>query len=612
MAGSLLLLLACGESPLPDGSEPTCDPRAMAVGEVRARQVGCSDELVGGGEGRVGDWLIENAVARFVVRGTYASLTELDEPGGTLIDAAEPDGTDLLVEYRPDGDRGDVEAVAGDGWAELRLTGVTYHLDADVAALEVSAATGRLVGVPGVERTGATLRGDDAFLGLDGVVVAGEGAVTLDGVTRVALTGEALWPDGALLRGEADADTVIAAVGAAAIARVPVDEGKFEAWLPAGASLVGERDGCDYDGLSRLACGTVYVRVADDLGDDLRASLTDGVAAFDVPKGGGTVPVGTTPRDLWLWAGPAYGAAALPFAGDETRAAFTLPREMSTDGVVWAAFGEEVAPDADQRRTSADVAASLAGEGVGYAVVVADDEIPEDDRDSHDPVLVRAASRAAGWLFSWPWSPNGKRPAHGAVPWHGFGALDQLALSQGGTGTGRRMAVTPAWVEAARAEADPRDWSPRPDVLWLASLDDLPVFLGLLDLWVPVTPISARAWVEVDGAVNDAGVERGLVEGRVTAGTGPRLDVSLRRGVIDGVVLVDVTLDAPAWAGIDALSLWTPAGEERRDVTGPGTETFAVPADVAWVVPVATGARARPWSDDPAWAVGGAVWIGGP
>src|SRR5687767_14464786 len=89
----LLLLLACGER-----SDPRCDPRLLAAGEVRARRVPCGDELIEGGEGRRSDWLIENAVARYVIRDSAAALTQLEGAGGTIVDAAAPGGTDTLVE----------------------------------------------------------------------------------------------------------------------------------------------------------------------------------------------------------------------------------------------------------------------------------------------------------------------------------------------------------------------------------------------------------------------------------------------------------------------------------------------------------------------------------
>ena len=145
----LLLLLACGAGP-----EPRCDPRLLGEGEVRARRVPCGDELIAGGEGRKSDWLIENALARYVIRDEAAALTQLSGAGGTIVDAAAPGGTDALVELVPQ-IRGewlktaDISAGAdGDSaWLEVRgpETAVRYTLDADDPLLRIEGAEGGLL-----------------------------------------------------------------------------------------------------------------------------------------------------------------------------------------------------------------------------------------------------------------------------------------------------------------------------------------------------------------------------------------------------------------------------------------------------------------------------------
>ena len=65
----ILWTLACVRG---EASPEDCDPRVLVPGEVRGKKIACEEELIFGGEGREGDWLLENAVARFVVRGSYA------------------------------------------------------------------------------------------------------------------------------------------------------------------------------------------------------------------------------------------------------------------------------------------------------------------------------------------------------------------------------------------------------------------------------------------------------------------------------------------------------------------------------------------------------------
>jgi len=86
-----------------DAGPPPCPPDPPAPGEVRARVIACAGELVDGyhAAGRVGDLVIENAVARFVVRGIGEGHALLGLWGGGLVDAVGPAGNDQLRELQP-------------------------------------------------------------------------------------------------------------------------------------------------------------------------------------------------------------------------------------------------------------------------------------------------------------------------------------------------------------------------------------------------------------------------------------------------------------------------------------------------------------------------------
>lgn len=600
----LALLLACA-APTATLDPAACDPRALAPGEVRARQIPCSDELVPGGEGRVGDWLIENAYARYVVRGTYASLTLLDQEGGTLVDAAAPGGLDLLSEYAPDGDRTSLVAENDGDEARLVLPGVTYRLGAEDGALYLDgSASGSLLPLPGVVRTGTTLGdGEGAFFGFDGQDVGGGGRVALEGVTRAALAPEALWPDGEAVSLPTDAETALVLRAGREAYRAPVLDGTASVWLPDGGEVRGEREGCVYEGLTAVGCGWLRLRVADDLGEDVRVLVTDGMGgAYPLPPGGGRVPVGPFPRLVGIWAGPRHGTATVSLPGGDVERTVTLRREVLDDDAILAAMAVEVAPDAGTSLPPEDAATELAAEGAAFAVLLADDEIPVVSVDEHDAIVAVAGSRA-GSAWSWPWSPTGRRAAHGAVDWAPLGALDLLAVLEGGQSAARLTVVDTAWVTRARTEAAPYDWDPRPDAFWLASLDDLPTYLALLDDWIDVAPLASRTWIGVGADRNLAAYERGIVDGATAAGTGPRV-VAIPAG--DGV---RVRLSAPRWMGMHTVTVWTSEGGVARPVEGAGEWQWPVPAGAAWVVVVAEGLAARPGVPEPAWVVSSPVWL---
>lgn len=610
-------LLACVAAPDPVDDGPECDPRLLADGEVRARKVLCTDELIGGGEGRMGDFLVENARVRFVVRGPYAALYAHGE-GGTLIDAARVEGPDMLAELRPVADRSVVTPVNGDGWAELRLPGLTWHLDADAEALELRgpadgddpapAGDGFIadaLGLPGDLRTGATWLDGDAWIGLDGVVTGGEGPVRVEGLGRVAMAPEALWPDGEEVAGSSDGERVLVTDGEAPLTRLPVVNGAFAARVPAGATLRGERDGCWYAGLRAGLCGELVVQVRDGEGHPVVATVSDGQGRW-VVDGGGVLAVPPGARSMEVFAGPAWSIGTLSFTGVRTEAEVQLRQEMDLTGVMLARLDLRAWPEGEIPSWEALRAAW--GEGATFGVTVTRDEVPALARYSRDRIEAQAASDAGGLVWSWPWAPNGRRPAHGAVEPEGLSALDLLTASEGGTAAGRVVVATPAWVEAARAEAPPWAWAERPDAVWMDGPADLPTLLALLDDAVDVAPVGPYTWIEVTDP-NLAGAEAGLVDGRTTAGNGPRLALEARTPALGGR-FVEVRVASARWMGPLSLTLHTPRGAQVADVPEDGRVVFAVPGEQAWAVATVTGHQTRPpWLTDPAWAISAPLWL---
>jgi hypothetical protein len=90
-------------SAIPDPAERSDCVEAIAAGEVIAKHVSCDAELTRGAlaMGRVGDIVLANARARFVVRTGEESATTIGAYAGGLIDAAPTEGTDLLKEIFP-------------------------------------------------------------------------------------------------------------------------------------------------------------------------------------------------------------------------------------------------------------------------------------------------------------------------------------------------------------------------------------------------------------------------------------------------------------------------------------------------------------------------------
>lgn len=110
-----------------------CPPPPPAPGEVRARVLACPADRITGdlAAGRVGDFVLENALARFVVRGVGEGHALLGLWGGGLVDATFHGGRDQLRELQPlisfnvlKAEQVQVTATGQDGEAVVSVSGV--------------------------------------------------------------------------------------------------------------------------------------------------------------------------------------------------------------------------------------------------------------------------------------------------------------------------------------------------------------------------------------------------------------------------------------------------------------------------------------------------------
>ncbi|MGM0578612.1 MAG: CehA/McbA family metallohydrolase [Myxococcota bacterium] len=131
---------------------PTCPPAAPATGEVRARTLGCPEDLTEGllAAARPGDVVLENAVSRFVIRTAAEGHALMGLTGGNVVDAVRMEdgaqvGGDGLREYvmtadfhllAPDG-----VAVVDDGSAGVARVRVTGTLEPFVTVMEAFPVT---------------------------------------------------------------------------------------------------------------------------------------------------------------------------------------------------------------------------------------------------------------------------------------------------------------------------------------------------------------------------------------------------------------------------------------------------------------------------------------
>lgn len=653
----LLFLTGCTPAPPP---EPTrCDPRELDAGEVRVRQLPCSDELLLGGSARRTDWVLENATARYFIRDAPSALTRLGQAGGTIIDASAGEADDVLLEAVPlvDGQwftDARISTAQTEENASLSISGtlpdgstamVTYRLTTDSQHLEIDGAGGlSLVPTPGTEALLATLDDGDNLLGVLGAVEVQDhgGWLTVFGAAGL-LSGDRetvydhLYSGQQQLQQPAQGDWVqIFDEQQMPIARLPIRSDQVSGSLPGDAAwmqatAVGTANGPvvpiqEAGQLSVGPAGAVLVRATDREGNRIPVTASwkgrqhvalPGSDAVAMAPGQGTVTWFAGPgRELLVEEllipddGEAFANVALPWA--------------VTPGVL-AALDVTTVPDPTERRDSQAILIDLAGAGVQYAVMVATDEVSQGAINALVPDLHAATgSRSAGLgaPSAWPWAASPNKPAHGAADWAGLSAEDLLAVMS--RRDSRTLMVHPEWLEAAETPA--ATWLPPPDLLYVTGLDDLEVIAAMYDRWIPLSLAGPLTWVDgvnPQAPFDAVDVEAGLLAGRTTATNGPRLLLSAGEATIGDVVeaqpplRVSVRVEAPSWIPMTQAALLGPGGVPVVAWTLAASteavrleETIELNALPSWLILAAWGDTAQPpWLPEPAWAISSAMWL---
>ena len=633
----ILALLSCAY--VEPSETEACDPRFLEPGEVRAKEVRCGDEVPSGGEGRVGDVLLQNSELVAVVR-PYTSLTLVGHGGGGLIDLAPSGGLDTVLEVLPlvEGGWMQLQAVdwgTDDDEAWVTVEGLTTPLDflggTEGAPVELTWRLG--VDSPVLEVEGSDelyvheLLGDatatgtwwpDRTLGLHGALVEDLGGARVFGGSTLAAgraedVHEGLFPDGVMASGRCDGDRVevwrgdelVALLGDTFAARVPSDA---ELVCRAAAAAPGEAvpPGDDLDLVPGDAGGLV-VQVEDDLGEDLPALVwVDGEPLVARPDGG-VLDLAPGTYEVLVEHGPAHevwsGTVEAPGELE-----LVLARELS-EGWISLSLDRETWPSRESRTDPVeDLERAVAG-GHGLVVQLAPGEVAQPDHADwtahHARVRAGSLTEGPSEVVSWPWSSNSKKPGHGAADAIGLAADDRHVLAQGGEVTDRRTIVGLDWVEEAGA---PWQWSSEPWALRLEGPDDFAEVRELLDAGFRPAFVGPVTWSEADTGElpSVAASERGLATASTSAGTGPRLALSASERVAPSARDLELVLEQGSRTRLRQVELWTDRGLLATYEVGDGIgevlrDERTVGGQWAWAVG---------WSEVD-WAVSPAVWLGG-
>ena len=622
-----LTLLGCS-SGTPDAVVDDCAPDPPAAGEVRAKQITCADELAERGEGRVGDWLLESADLKLVIRNTPNRMTRIDGAGGTVIDAAVAGRVDALTELVPELDEAWPDALsirAEDDTIVLQANDGTdrvlrYSLEPETGRLRVAGASS----ITWVPVAGASARGEwiyasglvatsDAMMDDRGGWVhwADTDTIVLGTPQRVSATqsGE----DAEVASGTSDGDWVEVGSPEEILFRAPTVDASYELSVPSGQLLRSTKwghepspwtdPGIDVT-LNVGAGGFLALTVLDENDTPIPATLNWNGRNFTVMDDAAPIGVGPGVGSGVVTAGPEYDQTSIAEMEITETVEHTVTLARIRSPAAWTAFSVPAFPDESERRSVTSMMRSLASKGVDYAVLNATDEVSQASggADIAHLISVSSSSRSGGpygGLLAWPWSSDSDLAAHGAVDWRGLDAADLHALM---SKSGRRnTAVTTEWV----ASADPPHlWDPEPYTFMLRTPEEIDALAAIWDAWIPIVPISDYAWIHVAGR-SKTEILRGLLEGRSTASTGPQVHLTVD-GEAPGAAF-DVTADRAVFIDVEGpgdITSLTLVGAEGQQQGPWSVDDLPIETTVShggWVAVVAEGP-----SD---WAVTSPVWL---
>ena len=634
---ALLALFGCQPGGPYTGGQ-ACQPGPTPSGELRLRQVTCSDEIPAGGEGRVADTLVANNRFRAIVRHPGSALS-VRGGGGTVVDGAPWGADDALIEAVP---------IVGGGWLDVdtfELDGDTIHVGGTVvdlwdrpaedagewreirwralpdrAHLLLEGADGLWLHARGTHLPVAgQLPGHAVSYGHDGILVEDlGGALRIDDVERLVMSSpDRLWAElgvpGQSVSGTASAaDRVDLLRDGETIGWLPVDsDGSFEGFVPSDIDFLAARGTGGRSELTEpgeslaLTVPTATVELSLRGPDAAWVTWTSpsGAAGSFLLEDGSTQALPPGRIALHLEAGPSWEPAnvLLTLSPGATHAR-TVRLQEAFDPARW--VPTELGLPADrawnQRVEPGWLDAHGVGTGQRFGVSIAANDVPDERVDGRLPIRIGSEMQHPdGWrIVSWPWDPKARLQLRGAfLPDH-LSPVEALSAARGGPSSQRLTLVDLAWLDAL----EPAPWTlqERPFAIRLPHPTSEPEtawapWLDWLDSGLPARPVGPITWVEVEELESLAGidVEAGMWDERMCASTGPLLTLrSMSGSSVDDAeaIPVDVRLHTSRRHDIETIQLWVDGVPvDAWDVDEASRWTRWVPRPERWAIAIAQG-----------------------
>ena len=584
----LWLFGACLEAS-PSLEPPSCDPRILESGELRARARECADEAIPNGEGRRGEWLLENSMLRAAVRAAPNALTIFHASGGGIVDLATADGNDLLHEIIPlinDApiERSHLLLESTEEQASVTLNSFTddsvvkYWIEPDTPKLQFDGHDSLLI----VPDAGFRLEGQmlihpdhETVIAFDGPAVDLEGHIVLSANQIAVDQAQTVWkwldPNTLNINVRSESDFFNAYSNTEQlVGQFNVNAGQFEGSLPSTvATLRGGRLGCALGPAVPITsdsipeptdCAKAFIRVQDHHGQSLFAQLSHSTGTLLIPPNGRYLNKPELLSEVIVSAGPHHEIVHFDLLDPTQDDTIDITLHQATNDYLIFSPLAQCSPATESRETADVVAQQLASKGIDFAICSAEQMVPEaPNLQAHTQAeidLWPGSHTSAPFVLAWPWYQTLRDAGYGAIP-PDIISKDQLDYA---AKTGRNTMVDVAWTLE-----NPPPWDTPPDFLLLQEPSDLERYRNLLTQRVPVIPLGALnhcinlsdvPWHPVD-------IERELRRMHTAIGNGPIVLLTTQGGQ-NGDLLpqgsqreLHIELETPRWMVLEELTLWS-------------------------------------------------------
>ena len=619
----LTTVLGCSTIHSPD--TPPCDPRTLNNDEVRIRPILCGDEEISSGDGRRGDFILENNQIRLTLRPPGTSLSQLNGYGATIVDivpVSEQEQGDAVAEMWLS--QTDMKPMPIVGWS-IRENGVILYIPDGEVKLWLEPDDPTIYTTPHSWTIRPTLETEVYGSQLHSPDYSHEYILDFDATGLDDVGGD-------ILLTELQTITVHSTSNTGSV-EIPVPDTLHDDfdWIdlytndntyigrvwtrdvddllrisPSTEFIKVGRNGCqsrpqqsiqsDLD-WSALTCGSLGIRLYDGV-TELAGAVNINNRIHYIPETGFIIPLIDNESTITVWSSLSHEPEQIDlryFNLDEhPRLNIYLPNRFTEAAALHTILN--TAPTITERSIHHHLFQSI-GLGSTHQLLASQDNILRLVPDPSIDRLIDTSTLQIGLLsnqtvLSWPWSPSLRA---------GLGALNPNLMTENdlltqATAQNRLVASSNTSMTESNSVTDP-SWT-QPDFTWLQE----PSIVEMRNIcqWSHPRPLGRWTWLDQE----NSDVNHSLLELEYSTGNGPYL-ILQPVFFTERIHQLELTIHSTDWMNLEYWELWSNEGLENSGTidTHSFTLTQSHRAKERWCLLTWGTTNVHPFNESTSWAV---------